>query len=49
MYVKRMQKIEKLMMGKTVTSRKSKTHNQQFKTRTISVCECFVVMLKKLH
>jgi len=42
-------KIEKLMMGKVATSRKSKTHNRQFKTRPISVCECFIVMLKMLH
>jgi len=31
------------------TSRRTKTHNRQFKTRPISVCECFIVMLKMLH
>jgi len=31
------QKIEKLMMRKAVTSRKSKDHNRQSKTRHISV------------
>jgi len=29
-------------MGKVVASRKSNTHNRQWKTRPISVYECFI-------
>jgi len=38
MPMQRKQKIEKLMMKKVATSRKSKNHNRQSKTRHISVC-----------
>jgi len=38
MPMQRKQKIEKLMMRKVATSRKSKNHNHQSKTRHISVC-----------
>jgi len=30
-------------MRKVATSRKSRTHNRQWKARPISVCECLVV------
>ena len=39
------QNIEKLMIIKAVASRESKTHNRQWKTRHISVCECLIVIL----
>jgi len=37
------------MLRKVATSRKSKTHNRQWKTRPISVCECLIVMIKILY
>jgi len=37
------------MMWKVATSRKSKTHNRQWKTRTISVCDCWIVLFKVLY
>jgi len=36
-------------MGKLARRRKSKAHNQQWKTRPISVCECLIVMFKMLY
>ena len=38
MPMQRKQKIEKLMMRKVATSRKSKNHNRQSKPRHITVC-----------
>jgi len=38
MPMQRKQKMEKLMMRKVATRRKSKDHNQQSKTGHISVC-----------
>jgi len=39
-YAKKAEKIGKAIMRRVATSRKSKTHNRQWKTRPISVCEC---------
>jgi len=41
-YVKKAEKIDRLMMKKVATIRKSKTHNRQSKSRPISVCACFI-------
>jgi len=43
------QKIEILMMRNVATSRKSKNHNRQSKTRHISVCLRLVAILKMLY
>jgi len=48
MPMQRKQKIENLMIRKMVTSRKSKNHNRQSKTRHISVCSCLIAILKML-
>jgi len=36
-------------MSKVATSRKSKAHNRQLKTRHISLCECLIVIIKMLY
>jgi len=37
---KESKKVEKVMMRKAATSRKSESHNREWKTRHISVCGC---------
>ena len=48
-YIQKAKKIEKVVMRKVATSKKSITHNRQWKTKHISVCESLIVIFKVLY
>jgi len=48
-YVKKAEKIGKVMTRRVLTSRESKIHNRELKTRPLSVCEYLIVMFKVFY
>jgi len=48
-YVKNAEKVGKAIMRKVANKQKNKMHNLEWKTRSISIRECLILMFKVLY